>query len=69
MIELMAVKFQDIVCVINYEDLVSDPAAALHTVAELCGLPPPADPLAKLAGDVGCAAPYRDFIARELARK
>lgn len=66
MIDLMAEKFSNIVRVISYEEMVSNPAAALRTVAELCGLPLPEGPVSTVAGDPGCAAPYRRFMALEL---
>jgi tetratricopeptide (TPR) repeat protein len=69
MIDFMVEKFPAIVRVINYEDMVSNPSAAVRTAAELCGLPAPTTTIAKIAGDVGCAAPYRDFMALELSRE
>jgi Sulfotransferase family len=67
MMDLMAEKFPDIVRVIGYDEMVADPAAALRTAAELCGLPMPTGPLPTIGGDRGCAAPYRDFMNAELA--
>jgi tetratricopeptide (TPR) repeat protein len=63
MIDLMAQKFPDIVRVINYEDMVADPAAALRTAAEICGLPMNDEPLPPIGEDRGCAEPYREFMA------
>jgi hypothetical protein len=48
--------------------MISDPRAALRTVAELCGVPMPDDPLPELGDDRGCAAPYRDMIDSALGR-
>jgi hypothetical protein len=67
MMDLLMERFRDIARLIHYEDLVADPAAALRTVADLCGLDasdrsPPA-----VGDDRNCAAPYRQFIAAELA--
>jgi len=66
MIDLMAEKFPNIVRVIRYEDVIADPAAALRTAAELCGLAVPEGPVSAVAGDPECAAPYRQFMAIEL---
>ena len=64
MIDLMAEKFPDIVRVVRYEDVVTDPAAARAVAAELCGLPIP-DEMAVPAvdSDRGCSAPYRERMA------
>ena len=51
-----------IVRVINYEDMVTDPAAALRTAAELCGLPAPQGVLPAVGDDRDCAEPYRQFM-------
>jgi Flp pilus assembly protein TadD len=66
MIDLLAEKFPNIVRVIQYEDMIADPVAALRTAAELCGLPTHNGPPPKVAGDLGCSAPYRRFMAVEL---
>jgi hypothetical protein len=66
MIDLMAERFPNIVRVIRYEDMVTDPAAALRTAAELCGLSLSEVPVSTVSGDPGCAAPYRQFMALEL---
>jgi hypothetical protein len=63
MIDLMAQKFPEIVRVINYEEMVADPAAALRTAAEIRGLPMSDEPLPPIGDDRGCAAPYRQFMA------
>jgi len=67
MIGTMAGKFPDIVRIINYEDMVRDPATALASVAALCGLPTPAAAPLTINGDIGCAAPYRQFMAAGLS--
>jgi Flp pilus assembly protein TadD len=63
MIDLLAARLPGITSIIHYEAMIDDPAAALHKVAQLCGLgeiegvaPVPGD-------DRGCAAPYREFLA------
>jgi len=65
--ELMLEKFPSVVRIINYEDMVADPAGAMRTMAELCDLPMPEGPVPALGDDRGCAEPYRDLMARELA--
>jgi Flp pilus assembly protein TadD len=66
MIDLLAAKLPGAVRIIHYEDMVADPAAALRTAAELCGLTPPCGPVPALGDDRGCAEPYRRLIAAEL---
>jgi tetratricopeptide (TPR) repeat protein len=67
--DLLADKLPDIVRVIRYEDMVADPAAALRTAADLCGLPMQHGALPELGDDRGCAAPYRAVMSAELAKK
>jgi hypothetical protein len=66
MMELMAKKFPDIVRIINYEDMVANPAAAVRVAADLCGLPQAEGPLPDVGDDRGCAEPYHDFITAAL---
>ena len=68
MMELMAKKFPDIVRIINYEDMVANPAAAVRVAADLCGLPQADGPLPDVGDDRGCAEPYHDFITAALNR-
>jgi tetratricopeptide (TPR) repeat protein len=68
MIDLMAVKFPDIVRVIHYEDMIADPISCLRTAAELCGLSIPSGLLPAIAGDPDCSAPYRQLMMMELQR-
>jgi tetratricopeptide (TPR) repeat protein len=65
MIDLAAEKFRDVARVIRYEDMVRNPISAVRVIAELCEQPMP-DKSTNIKGDVGCAVPYRDFIAAEL---
>ena len=65
MIDLLAEKFSNIARVIRYEDMIGDPIGALRVLADLCGLAMPERPPA-VSGDVGCSAPYRELITREL---
>jgi len=67
MMHLMADKFPDLVRILNYEDIVADPATALRTVAHLCDVEMPDITIPKISGDVGCASPYRKMIADALA--
>jgi tetratricopeptide (TPR) repeat protein len=62
MIDVLAEKLPSIVRVIHYEDMIADPAAALRTTLELCGLAMPATPLPDIGDDRGCALPYRQFM-------
>jgi tetratricopeptide (TPR) repeat protein len=62
-IDALAEKLPNIVRVIHYEDMVADPAAALRTALELCGLTMPEKPLPDIGDDRGCALPYREFMA------
>jgi tetratricopeptide (TPR) repeat protein len=68
MMDLMAKKFPDIVRIINYEDMVANPAAAVRVAASLCGLSQTDGPLLDVGDDRGCAEPYHDFITAELNR-
>ena len=68
MMDLLAEKLPGIVRIIRYEDMVADPPAALRIAAELCGIPMQHGPLPELGDDRGCAAPYREFMAAELAK-
>jgi Flp pilus assembly protein TadD len=69
MTDLMAEKFPDIVRVIDYEDMIANPAAAVRVAADLCGLPKTDGPLPQVGDDRGCAEPYHDFIRAELSRE
>jgi hypothetical protein len=66
MIDLLVQQLPHIVRVIRYEDMVADPAAALRTAADLCGLPVPSRPLPPAGDDRGCAQPYRALMAGNL---
>jgi tetratricopeptide (TPR) repeat protein len=68
MFDIMAEKFPDIVRIIQYEDLVADPAGAQSIAAELCGLKLPDEPPVSIGSDTGCAAPYWDLMTAALAR-
>lgn len=66
MIDLMVEKFPRIVRVIRYEDMITDPATASLTTAELCGLLVSERPAGTVTGDLECAVPYRHFMALKL---
>jgi len=63
MIDMLAENLPRISVVIQYEDMIADPAAVLSSAAELCGLEIPEKPLPELGDDRGCAEPYRAFMA------
>jgi len=63
MIDAMAERFPKIVRLVRYEDMVRNPSEALQRAAELCGLPNESGKIPAVAGDVGCAEPYRQFIS------
>lgn len=63
MIDTMRERFPKIVRVIHYDDMVLDPGEALRVAAELCGLPRWSGQVPAVAGDVGCARPYQQFIS------
>ena len=63
MVDVVAERLPRISMVIQYENMIADPAAALESIAELCGLAPPDAPLPRLGDDRGCAAPYRELLA------
>jgi hypothetical protein len=62
MIDLLIAKLPKITCVVAFEDLICDPAAALKAVAELCGVSADHGPLPTIGDDRGCATPYRSWI-------
>jgi tetratricopeptide (TPR) repeat protein len=68
MMDLLTQKFPEIVRIVHYEDMVTDPTAAVRLAAELCGLPMSDGPLPAVGDDRGCAAPYLQFMAAELER-
>jgi hypothetical protein len=67
MIDALAQKLPSIVRVIQYEDMIADPAGARRVAAELCGVAVPDAPPPALGDDRGCAAPYRELMAAALA--
>jgi len=63
MMDRLAEMFPDIVRVIQYEDMVTDPAQALRMGAELCGLDAAGATPSPIGDDRNCAGPYRQWIA------
>jgi tetratricopeptide (TPR) repeat protein len=69
MMDLLGGRFPEIVRILDYEEMIADPRAALRLAAELCGLRYNATPLPAVGDDRGCAAPYRRFMAAELEHR
>lgn len=66
MMDVLAEKLPNIVGVVQYEEMVADPASALRIATQLCGLAAnDALPL-EVGDDRDCAAPYRKFIHAEI---
>lgn len=66
MIDVLAEKLPDVSRVLQYEEVIEDPRAALRATAELCGLPAHEKPLPPLGDDRNCAEPYREVMAAAL---
>jgi tetratricopeptide (TPR) repeat protein len=64
MLELLAQTFPDQVRILHYEDIVAAPVETVRSAAQLCGLTVPDVPLPNIEDDRGCAAPYRELLAR-----
>lgn len=62
MMDTLAKKLPDHVRIIDYKDMVADPARAVRTAAELCGVEARHGPLPVLRDDSGCAQHYREYI-------
>jgi tetratricopeptide (TPR) repeat protein len=69
MIDALADKLPQIARVIQYEDIIADPAAALRMGAGLCGLPMKEGPLPELGDDRDCSKLYQALIDAALARE
>ena len=65
-IDLLYEKFPQLVRVVWYEEMVTDPEGTLRKAAELLAAPVNG-PLSSVIDDRGCAAPYSRFMATELA--
>lgn len=57
-IDVLAAKFPEISCVIQYEEMIADPTKICEKVAQLCGLKATDSPLHAIEDDRDCAAPY-----------
>lgn len=68
MVDIWLEKLPSVCRVINYENMIADPRAALQTIVELCGAPLSDGVLTDLGDDRGCAIPYRGMIDSSLAR-
>ena len=62
MMELMAEKFPDIVRIVNYEDMITDPNGVLKIAAGLCDIPTPRNKVLPIADDRDCAKVYQNLI-------
>lgn len=62
MIDALVERLPERSLVIHYEDMIADPATALASAAEICGLTKPAKTLPQLGDDRGCAKPYKTFM-------
>ncbi len=62
MIDVLAEKLPGIVRVVQYEELVTDPASTLALAAELCGLQPGDQSPPLLGDDRNCAGPYQHWL-------
>jgi hypothetical protein len=69
MMDLLAEHFADVVRVVDYEDMIADPRAALGLAAELCGLSDDGGSLPVTGDDRECAVPYRRLMAAEFERR
>lgn len=63
MIDVLSGLIPEVSRVIQYEDMIANPAAVLRSVAEFCGMNVPQDAeLPWLGDDRGCAEPYKEHI-------
>lgn len=63
MVDVWAESFPQIVTIVRYDDMISDPAATATQIADFCRLSLPGDPLPQLGDDRGCGKPYREWLA------
>ncbi|MGO8973302.1 MAG: tetratricopeptide repeat-containing sulfotransferase family protein [Steroidobacteraceae bacterium] len=66
MIDVLAEKLPNIARVIQYEDIVADPASALRAAADLCSLSVNDTLPLEIGDDRDCAVSYREFIHAEI---
>jgi len=66
MIDVLSEKLPHISMIVQYEEMIANPEAALKAAAALCSMDASNAAVPSLGDDRGCGAPYRDFIAAEL---
>ena len=66
MMDIMAERMPDLCRILTYEDLVTDPTAALAMTADLCGLDYDGSRALTVGDDRNCAAPYATWIEEAL---
>jgi len=62
MADIWCGTFAPIATKVAFDALCRDPAATRAHLAQLCGLEPPRGPVPRLGNDLGCGAPYRQWI-------
>lgn len=65
MIDLLHDLYPEVTRVLHYEDMVREPATALRTIADLCGVSFDAAPPGAIGDDTGCSRAYRTWMAFE----
>jgi Flp pilus assembly protein TadD len=63
MIDLCRASYPEITRVVTYEEMIEAPLATRRSIADLCGIPEPDEPVPPFNDDRGCAGPYRSFLA------
>ena len=66
MIDVLAEKLPHLTTVIQYEEMIANPATALKSVVKLCAIEDMDGPPLVLENDRGCAAPYRQLMTAAL---
>ncbi len=64
LMDALATAAPDVVRIVTYEDMVTDPRATLTTVANLCGVSTGELGSVQIGDDRNCAAPYLEFMRR-----
>jgi tetratricopeptide (TPR) repeat protein len=68
LMDLWVQRLPRLAIALTYEDLVAESRATLQRVAELCEVGLPSEPVPALADDRNCSQPYRELMAKALAR-
>ena len=63
LMDVWAARLPQFVTVVDYNDMIADPAATIAQIAGFCGLNLPNGPLPRLGDDRGCGEPYRTLLA------